>query len=70
LSVVLFGKAARVKDRTMTQLFIHRRRGHRHTGVRTHVLLQRLGVPYEVERTVCSGCGQVLDERPLKRAAA
>jgi hypothetical protein len=54
----------------MTQIFIHRRRGHRHTGVRTHVLLQLLGVPYEVERTVCSGCGQVLDERPLKRAAA
>ncbi|HEY2938658.1 MAG TPA: hypothetical protein VGJ27_02485 [Gaiellaceae bacterium] len=54
----------------MTQLFIHRRRGHRHTGVRTHVLLQRLGVPYEVERTVCSGCGRVLDERSLKRAAA
>lgn len=54
----------------MTQLFIDRRRGHRHNGVRTHVLLQRLGVPYEVERIVCSGCGQVLDERPLKRAAA
>jgi hypothetical protein len=54
----------------MTQLFINRRQGHRHTGVRMHVLLQRLGVPYEVERTVCSGCGRVLDERPLKRAAA
>jgi hypothetical protein len=54
----------------MTQLFIHRRRGHRHTGVQTHLLLQRFGVPYEVERTVCSGCGQVLDERRLKRAAA
>jgi hypothetical protein len=34
------------------------------------VLLQRLGVPYEVERTVCSDCRQVLDERPLKRTAA
>jgi hypothetical protein len=54
----------------MTQLFINRRRAHRHTSVRTHVLLQRLGVPYEVERTVCSACGQVLDERPLRRAAA
>jgi hypothetical protein len=33
-------------------------------------LLQRFGVPYEFERIVCSDCGQVLDERPLKRAAA
>jgi hypothetical protein len=54
----------------MTQLYIHREQGHRHTGVRTHVLLQLFGIPYEVERTVCSGCGQVLDERPLRRAAA
>jgi predicted nucleic acid-binding Zn ribbon protein len=34
------------------------------------MLLQRLGVPYEVEQTVCSECQQVLDERQLKRAAA
>jgi hypothetical protein len=33
------------------------------------VLLQRLGIPYEVEQTVCSECERVLDERPLKRAA-
>jgi hypothetical protein len=54
----------------MSQLFTHRKRLHRHTGVLTYVLLQRLGVPYEVERTVCSECGRVRDERPLKRAAA
>ncbi|MFL5920913.1 MAG: hypothetical protein ACJ75Q_07970 [Gaiellaceae bacterium] len=54
----------------MSQLFPHRKRLHRHTGVQTHVLLQRLGVPYEVERTFCSDCGRVLDERPVKRAAA
>ena len=55
----------------MSQLFtMHRRRLHRHTGVRTYLLLQRLGVPYEVERTVCSECRRVLDERRLKRAAA
>jgi len=53
----------------MGQLFMHRRL-HRHTSVRTYVLLQRLGIPYEVERTVCSECRRVLDERPLKRAAA
>jgi hypothetical protein len=70
LSVVVSGKVATLEGRTMTQLFIHRRRAHRHTSIRTHVLLQRLGVPYEVERTVCSACGQVLDERPLRRAAA
>jgi hypothetical protein len=38
--------------------------------VRTYLLLPRLGVPFEVERTVCSECRRVLDERPLKRAAA
>ncbi len=54
----------------MTQLSTYRKRLHRHTGVRTYVLLQRLGIPYEVERTVCSECRRVLDERPLKRAAA
>jgi hypothetical protein len=54
----------------MSQLFPHRKRLHRHTSVQTYVLVQRLGVPYELERTVCSECRQVLDERPLKRAAA
>ena len=54
----------------MSQIFMHRKRLHRHTGVRTYVLLQRLGVPYEVERTVCSECRHVLGERPVKRAAA
>jgi hypothetical protein len=53
----------------MGQLFMHRKL-HRHTSVRTYVLLQRLGVPYEIERTVCSECRRVLDERRLKRAAA
>jgi hypothetical protein len=54
----------------MGQVFMHRTRLHRHSGVRTYVLLQRLGIPYEVERTVCSECRRVLDERPVKRAAA
>jgi hypothetical protein len=35
-----------------------------------HVLGQRDGVPYEVERDVCTTCGRVLDERPLRRADA
>jgi hypothetical protein len=55
----------------MSQLFpLHRKRAHSHRAVRTYVLDQRLGIPYEVERTVCAECRQVLEERPLKRAAA
>jgi NMD protein affecting ribosome stability and mRNA decay len=55
----------------MSQLsFLNRKRAHAHTALRTYVLSQRLGVPYEVERTVCAQCRQVLEERPLKRAAA
>jgi hypothetical protein len=43
---------------------------HRHSAVVTHLLRQRSGVPYEVERKICSACNRVLDERLLKRAAA
>jgi NMD protein affecting ribosome stability and mRNA decay len=43
---------------------------HRHTEVTTRVLRQRAGVPYEIERKVCSTCDRVLGERPLRRAAA
>jgi len=43
---------------------------HKHTAVVKHELSQRAGVPYEVERKVCSACARVLDERPVKRAAA
>jgi hypothetical protein len=45
-------------------------KSHRHTEIKTYVLRQRAGVPFEVERKVCSSCRQVLDERPLRRAAA
>jgi hypothetical protein len=43
---------------------------HRHRPVVEHVVVQHDGVPYELERTVCSGCAQVLSERRLKRAVA
>ena len=43
---------------------------HRHRAVSTHVVVRRAGIPYELERTVCSGCDRVLAERPLRRAAA
>ena len=43
---------------------------HRHKAVTLHVLAQRRGIPYELEQKVCSACSRILDERPLKRAAA
>jgi hypothetical protein len=43
---------------------------HKHTIVTLHALRQRSGIPYEVERHVCASCRRVLDERPLRRAAA
>jgi len=36
----------------------------------THAIGQRAGVPYELERKVCTACRRVLEERPLRRAAA
>jgi ribosomal protein L37E len=41
---------------------------HKHRPRVTHVICQRGGVPYEVERVHCSECGRLLEERPLKRA--
>ena len=43
---------------------------HKHVAVVKHQLRQRAGIPYEVETKVCSACARILDERPLKRAAA
>ncbi|MBD0338747.1 MAG: hypothetical protein ICV67_05610 [Thermoleophilia bacterium] len=43
---------------------------HEHTVVILHALRQRSGIPYEVERQVCSACRQVLEERRLRRTAA
>jgi NMD protein affecting ribosome stability and mRNA decay len=43
---------------------------HEHAPKRVHVLLQRAGVPYEFEQQVCADCSRVLDEKPVKRAAA
>jgi NMD protein affecting ribosome stability and mRNA decay len=47
-----------------------RRADHPHQTVTEHVLRQREGVPYEVERRVCPECSRVLEERPIRRAAA
>ena len=43
---------------------------HEHDARRVHVLSLRAGIPYEVEQQVCTGCSRVLDEKPVKRAAA
>jgi hypothetical protein len=43
---------------------------HEHRAVTVHELRQRAGVPYEVERRFCSDCRRLLEERPLRRAAA
>ena len=43
---------------------------HRHDPLSVYVLVQRDGIPWEMERTVCRQCEQVLAERPLRRAAA
>jgi hypothetical protein len=43
---------------------------HKHTAVTQHAIRQRSGVPYEFERRVCSSCRRVLNEKPLRRAAA
>jgi len=43
---------------------------HRHSRVTTVFVGQRSGIPYELERTTCRVCREVLAERPLRRAAA
>lgn len=43
---------------------------HRHNPRRLHTLSRRGGVPYEVERIVCTRCAETLAERPLRRAEA
>jgi hypothetical protein len=48
----------------------HRRLPHRHHQVVVHVIEQREGVPYELERRVCRTCGRQLEQRRLRRATA
>jgi ribosomal protein L37E len=46
------------------------KRSHKHSTVTIHAIRQRAGVPYHVERKVCSSCSRLLDEKTIKRAAA
>lgn len=41
---------------------------HEHTPVTVHAIWQKAGVPYEIHRTLCVACMQVLEEQPLRRA--
>jgi hypothetical protein len=43
---------------------------HRHEARTLRAIGRQSGVPYELERTVCTRCSLVLDERRLRRAAA
>ena len=43
---------------------------HKHSAVTVHAIRKRAGVPYHVERKVCSSCRRLLDEKTIKRAAA
>jgi RNase P subunit RPR2 len=46
------------------------KRRHKHNAVTVHAIRQRAGVPYHVERRICSDCRRLLGERTIKRAAA
>jgi hypothetical protein len=54
----------------MTRETNRRRLPHRHRDVVVHVIEQRGGVPYELERCVCRTCGRQLEQRRVRRAAA
>jgi len=43
---------------------------HEHVTERVHVLLQKAGVPYEIEVQVCASCHRIVAEKPVKRLAA
>jgi hypothetical protein len=43
---------------------------HQHVAKRVHVLEQKAGIPYELERQVCAACARILEEKTVKRAAA
>ena len=45
------------------------KRRHKHIAVTVHAIRQRAGVPYHVEREVCSDCRRLLAERTIRRAA-
>jgi len=51
------------------EMALNVKRRHKHTAVTVHAIRQRAGVPYHVERKVCSDCSRLLAERTIRRAA-
>jgi len=47
-----------------------KKKAHTHRQVTVRILGRQGGVPYEVERTLCGECHEVISERPVRRAAA
>jgi hypothetical protein len=43
---------------------------HKHRAVSIQLLVQRDGMPYRIQRTVCEDCARVLAEQPPQRATA
>lgn len=41
---------------------------HEHVVSHVHLVVQKHGVPFEVEQDVCTVCHAVIAARPLKRA--
>ena len=48
----------------------NRNEPHKHSSVTLRAIRQRSGVPYEIERKICSACQRVLDEKPVRRVAS
>jgi hypothetical protein len=59
-----------VRETVNEAIKMQRRRFHKHRSVVMHVLGQRAGVPYEIERSVCQTCGRELAAKPLRRTTA
>jgi len=47
-----------------------RQEKHEHVPATVHVVVLKSGVPYEIEQQVCTSCARILDEKPVRRAAA
>jgi RNase P subunit RPR2 len=54
----------------MTMRMVTKPGSHKHAEKRVHVIVQRAGIPYEIERVMCDGCRRVLSEKPVQRARA
>lgn len=44
--------------------------GHRHDLTTVHLLIQKQGIPVEVEQVRCIACNEIVEEETLHRASA